>query len=122
MCHPFGHPGCLIVQNIKAANDLGIRVGQEWKIDLVPFSKVFQNRRVIVADGSHLDSTRFELLFRVLQLHELRFAKRSPIGGSEEKKNRAVRPPERLNGLLVSKLIARRETRRSRPNLQSGGR
>jgi hypothetical protein len=39
----------------------------------------------------------FEPLFGTLQLHELRFAEWSPIGGTEEKKNRAVRPPQRLD-------------------------
>jgi len=35
-------------------------------------------------------------LFGTLQLHELRLAERSPIGGPEEKKNRAARPPQRI--------------------------
>jgi len=58
----------------------------------VPFGKILQDGWTIVTDGGQLQSLRFESLLRVLQLHELRFAEGSPIGGAEEKKDRAVRP------------------------------
>jgi hypothetical protein len=62
----------------------------------VPLSEVLEDRRTVIADSSDLDSVLFEPLFGTLQLHELRFAEWSPIGGAEEKKDRAVRPPQRL--------------------------
>ena len=50
--------------------------------------KVRQDRLTIVANRGELDALLFELCFGVLQLHELRFAKRSPVRGTEEKDDR----------------------------------
>jgi hypothetical protein len=44
-------------------------------------------------------------LFCVQQLHELRFAKWSPIGGAEEKENRTLPTFQCLVGLLMAELI-----------------
>ena len=63
---------------------------------MVPIGEVLQDCWTVVADRSQLDSLLLKSLFGILQLHELRFTERSPIGGAEEEKNRAVRPPQRL--------------------------
>jgi hypothetical protein len=59
----------------------------------------------VITDRRELDALGFKSLFCILQLHQLRFAKGSPIRGTEKEKHRAVRPLERLIGLLVPKLV-----------------
>jgi len=73
----------------------------------VPHGEIIEDGLAIIADRSQPESLFLKSLFSVLQLHELRFAKGSPIGGAEEKKHRAIRPLQRLDGLLMTKLIAR---------------
>jgi hypothetical protein len=41
----------------------------------------------------------------LLQLHQLRFAIRSPIGGTKEQQNRSILPGNRLVGLLMAELV-----------------
>jgi len=41
--------------------------------------EVYQGSLAIVANRGEPDALLFELCFGVLQLHELRFAKRSPV-------------------------------------------
>jgi hypothetical protein len=50
----------------------------------VTVSKVLEDLVAIVTDGRQLDAALLETLFRILQLDQLRFAERSPIGGAEE--------------------------------------
>jgi len=52
-----------------------------------------------------------------LQLHELRFAKGSPICGAEEKDNRAFWTFQRFVGLFVTELIDEGELWRSPADL-----
>ena len=89
MRHPFGHTLRFYIKDIKAANDLGIWVGQQRKFDIVPLREVHEDGWAVVANCSKLDALLFESSFSVLQLHELRFAERSPVGGTEEKENRS---------------------------------
>jgi hypothetical protein len=51
---------------------------------LVPLSEVLEDILAIVTDRSQLDFLLLKSLFGILQLHELRFAEGSPIGGTEE--------------------------------------
>ena len=52
----------------------------------------FQDFFGVVADGGQLDSLFFESLYGALQLDQLPFAEGSPVGGTEKKKDCAVRP------------------------------
>jgi hypothetical protein len=54
---------------------------------------------------------RLKSLFCVLQLHELRFAEGSPVGRAEEKEHCAIRPLERLVGLIMAELIGQNKGR-----------
>jgi hypothetical protein len=103
--HPLGHAVRLRVKDIEAANHFGILIGKQWKFDFVPAGKVLQDHWTVITDRRELDTLGFKSLFCILQLHELRFAEGSPIRGTEEEKHRAVRPLERLIGLLVPKLV-----------------
>jgi hypothetical protein len=75
-------------------------------------SKVIQYGQSVVANCSEFDPLGFEPLLGVLQLHELRFAERSPIGGPEEEQHRSIGPFQCLVCLFVAKLIASRKRRR----------
>ena len=82
---------------------------------------VLKDRLAIVADGCQLDALLLESWFGILQLDELRFAERSPIGGAEEQQDCAVRPFQRGVGLVAVKLIAQRKSRRLRPDGKTNG-
>src|SRR6266852_4271821 len=46
--HPFGHPLRFSVKDVKTANDLGIWIGQQRKLNIVPLSEVHEDSRAIV--------------------------------------------------------------------------
>ena len=50
--------------------------------------EVYQGSLAIVANRGEPDALLFELCFGVLQLHELGFAKRSPVRRTEENDDR----------------------------------
>ena len=86
---------------------------------MVPIGEVLEDRLTVIADGCDLDATCFEPLFRVLQLNQLRFAEGSPVGRTEEKQNRPVRPLQCLDGLVMAKLVPRSKGWRLLSHLQS---
>ena len=88
MRHPFVHALHFCIQDVKAANDFGIGIGQQGKLHTVALGKVREASLNIVANRGQLDALLLESRFGVLQLHELRFAKRSPVRGTEEKNDR----------------------------------
>src|ERR1700747_2295859 len=94
-------------------------ISQQWEFDFMALGEVLQDSPTIVADRRELQSLRFKPLLCVLQLHELRFAKRSPIGGAEEKENRTLRTFQCLVGLLMAKLIGQSKCRRVLPDFQA---
>ena len=96
MRHAFGHSLRFPVKNLEGPNHCRVLIAQERKVDLVPVSKVLQDCRAVVADGSQLDPLLLKPFFRFLQLDELRFAERSPISGPEEEKNCPVHSPQGL--------------------------
>ena len=96
----------LDVENLVGANDPGIGIGEQGKIDFAAIREVFQYRFVIIADPGESDSLLFKPCFGVLQLNQLSFAVRSPIRGTEEEENRAVRCLQTFQCLLSPKLVA----------------
>jgi len=88
----------------------------------VPLGEVLQNTLTIVANRGQLKSLHLKSLFCVLQLHELRFAEGSPVGRTEEKEDSAVRPFERLVGLLTTELIGQNKGRGLLAGLQANRR
>jgi hypothetical protein len=50
----------------------------------VPVSKVFQDLFRVIADGREFDPLLFESRNGVLQLDQLPFAERSPVGGAKK--------------------------------------
>ena len=94
------------VQNLVGANDLGIRVGEQGEIDFAAVREVFQYGFTVIADRREFDSLLLEPCFGVLQLNQLPFTVGSPIRGTEEEENRAVRCLQTLQRLFPSKLVA----------------
>jgi hypothetical protein len=80
------------VQQPISPNDLGIGVGEQREFDLSPTGEVSQDCFTVVADSRQLDSLFLKSRFRRLQLDQLLFAVRSPIGRTDKEKNRALRP------------------------------
>jgi hypothetical protein len=117
--HPLFLPRRFRVQNAEAGDDPGVGVREKRKVDFVPVGEVLEDRLTVITDGGDRDSVLLESLFGILQLDELRFAEGSPIGGTEEKKNRSVRPLQCLNGLAMVKLVTRNEGRRFLSHRQS---
>jgi hypothetical protein len=105
--HPLVHALGFGVEDVEAANQTGFRVGQQRKLDFVSLGKVFQDRWTVIADRGEFDSLGFKSSFGILQLHELRFAKGSPVGGTEKEKHRSIRSFQCLIRLLVAKLVLR---------------
>ena len=93
---PLAIPFASRLRTSKDRNHFRVLIAQERKVDLVPVSKVLQDCRAVVADGSQLDPLLLKPFFRFLQLDELRFAERSPISGPEEEKNCPVHSPQGL--------------------------
>src|SRR6266481_1498514 len=117
--HPSGLAVRLRVKDIKAADHFGILIGKQRELDFVPVGKVLQDHWTVITDRCELDALGLKPLLCVLQLHELRFAEGSPIRGTEEEKNGATRPLERLIGLLVPKLVTDGKRRRLLPDRKS---
>jgi hypothetical protein len=87
----------------------------------VSVREILQDRRAVVADRSQLQPLRFESLVRGLQLHELRFAEGSPIGGAEEQEHRTIRPLQCLVGLLLAELVGQSKGGSQLADLQTDG-
>lgn len=68
--------------------------------------EVFEYGFGVVADRREANPLLLESCLGVLQLNQLPFAVGSPIRGTEEEENRAVRSPETFQGLFVAKLVA----------------
>jgi len=103
-------------------DSLRIGISQQRKFDFVPLGKIREDRWTIVAYCSQMKPLLFEPIFGVLQLHELRFAEGSPIGGAKKQKDSALRPFEGLVGLCMAELIGKSERRRRLTDLQANRR
>ena len=52
--HSFGHSFRFCVKHVEMANDFGVGVRQQGKLDFVPLGEILQDRGTIVADGGQL--------------------------------------------------------------------
>ena len=93
-------------------NSLGIRIGQQRKVDLSPVGEVFQDFWAVVTDGGQREPLLLKSGLGVLQLDQLPFAVRSPVGRTEKEKNGAVRSLQRFECLLRAKLVGSRKSGR----------
>ena len=120
--HSLKLAGGFVIHNLVLAQDLGIRIGEHGKIYLAAIGERFQDRHAVIADRSEFDPLFLESCLGVLQLDQLPFAVGSPIRGTEEEENRAVRalqafqrllPPELVGGGKFRRLLSDRKANRS---------
>ena len=105
------HPGRLLIEDAICLNDFGLWIAEQGVIDLVPVGKKLQDFFRVIADGRQLDPLLFESWNCTLQLDQLPFAERSPVGRTEEKKNGTVRAFQRIESLCPVKLVTNRKVR-----------
>ncbi len=110
--HALELSGPLGVQDLIGPNGFGIRIGEQRKLDLAAVGEVLQYFLAVIADCRQFDPLLFKSCFRVLQLDQLPFAVGSPVGRAKKEKNGAVRSFQRIEALLLAKLVAGRESRR----------
>ena len=75
----LGHPLRFCIQHVKAADDVGIRISQQRKFDVMTLGEISEDCWAVITDRSQFDALVVESCPSGLQLHELRFAKRSPV-------------------------------------------
>ena len=83
-CHAVKLSCGFAVQNLIGANNFGIGIGKQGKIDFAAIREIFQYGFAIVADARNLQSLFFESRLGVLQLDQLPFAIGSPICRTKE--------------------------------------
>jgi hypothetical protein len=81
--------------------------------------KIFDDGFAVIAERRQLDALLFKSCDGSLQLDQLPFAVRSPVGGTEYQQNGSVRPFQGFESLHISKLVARGKIGRLLPDLQS---
>ena len=106
---PLNWPTASRVQNLIGPNRFGIRVGKQGKFNLAAVREIFQDLFAVVADRREFDPLLLESCFGALQLDQLPFAVGSPIGGTEEEENRAVRSFQTFERLFLAELVASRK-------------
>ena len=85
----------------------------------MPLGEVLQDRWTILANCRQLKPLRLKSWFGSLQLHELRLAEGTPIGGAEKEEDRALRSLERLVGVCMTELIGESKSWRLLTDLQA---
>ena len=87
----------------------------------MPLSEFPEYGFAVVTDGRQLDPLLLEPLFCRLQLDQLRFAERSPIGRAKEQQNRTVCSLQGFIGLFLILLIAEPERGNFASNFEADG-
>ncbi len=78
----------------------------------MPLREKLQDFFAVIANSRQLDPLLLEPRYGALQLDQLPFAERSPVRGTEKKKNGAVRSFQALKCLYPAKLIVNRKSGR----------
>jgi hypothetical protein len=117
--HALELSGPLGIQNLIGPNSFRIRIGEQRKLDLATVGEILQYFLAVIADCRQFDPLLFKSCFCVLQLDQLPFAVGSPVGRAEKQKNGAVWSFQRIQALLLAKLVARRESGRLPPHCES---
>src|SRR5258708_38987487 len=89
------------------------------EVDLTRVGKIVHDPYAVEIDSRQLDSLLLEAFSGRLQLNELAFAVRAPIGGAVKKKHGAFRASERIESLRLAKLVARGKVRSFLPGAES---
>jgi hypothetical protein len=97
------------VEDSVLANDTRADIRQQRKRYAASRCKIRQDRHRVIADCRQPEAGFANFLRTALQLHELRFAIESPIGGPEEDEYCALRSHHGLKRLQPAGLILQRE-------------
>ena len=81
--------------------------------------EVLQDCRRIIADGRQSHALATQRLGVLIQLDQLGFAERSPVGGAVEHHHQALRPAQRFESLRLSVLIGKRKRRKFLPRFRT---
>jgi hypothetical protein len=80
--------------------------------------KIFDDCFAVIAECRQLDALLLKLRDRSLQLNQLPFAVRSPIGGTKNQQRRSFRSPQSFKRLFMAKLVASGKVGRLLADLQ----
>ena len=80
MSHAFGQLVRLGVDQTQSVERFGVGIGKEGILDVVPLGKLGQDFRRVVAQGGQSQPLVTKFLLGTLQLNQLLFAERSPVG------------------------------------------
>jgi hypothetical protein len=103
----FLHAGGFVIENTVGLDDFRIGIGEHRIVDFVAVGEEFQDFFGVIADGGEFYALFFEPRIRALQLDQLPFAEGSPVGGTEEEKDGAVRASQSFESLDVAEFVAR---------------
>lgn len=109
MSHSLGHALSFGIKDLVAADDSRLSIGEERKRDMLPVGEFFEDCFRVVADRGKTDASGFKSVLRLLQLHELRFAIRSPVCRTEEEQYETILALDRLKRLFIPELVASAE-------------
>jgi hypothetical protein len=100
-----------VVEQTEAPDDRRVGIRQQRKRDLSTLREGPQDLDGVVAEAGDAEAPPAELLELALQLHELDLAVRSPVGGTQEDQDEAVRALEGVEVAEPALLIPRLEPR-----------
>ena len=108
-----------LVEETEGRDDLRIGIGEKGKGDLSASREVPQDLDRVVAQRGDPEPALLEVLNLALQLHELDLAERSPVGGTEEHEDEALRALERREASQRAGLVPGIEGGQHLPDLRA---
>jgi hypothetical protein len=81
-----------LVENSVSTDDLRVRIRQQRKGDARPIGETPENRRAVVTDRGETEPSLLNFAKILLQLDQLDFAVRSPVGGAKEDQHHSLGP------------------------------
>lgn len=109
-----------LVEDTEGFDHLTFRVGKQRKLDGLARGELLQLLGGIRADPHDLQAGCFEVLSFILQLDQLLFAERSPIGRTVENERHIPLLEQRRQRAILSVLIFERERRSFRTHFEPG--
>src|SRR5258706_10944693 len=93
------------VQQTQFANNLRIRVRQQWIMDSPALGKTAQYRHAVITDGRYSQTKLVELGYIAFQLHELGFTEWSPVRRAVKQNHRSLRTQQAFQTVELACLI-----------------
>ena len=90
---------------------MGIGIGKQREVDLLPVGEILQDLRAVVTDGGEPDPLFLKFCFGGFQLNQLPFAVGSPVCRTKKQQDGAFWSLQGIEGLVTPKLVAGGENR-----------